>query len=406
MTLGMGVSFAFPASAAFDPTNTLTHVRFSAGSFTGGKSVSVYQATVPNCSSVATDVGNETQGGFYFAPQTQDVIVDSINIVAGFSRVTGQFVTGTSPLEINMGIEEQNGGLDVVNGNGTDYGDAMIMYHALVSPSSTSSFWTDHSTTLWATSTFEAPTFPGKDLRVIFKVGKLYRFTFAPTFPDTWPPQNDGMFYAVAQNIFPSNTSTAALAFPAMFEYGYTDRLLTNPCSSPNDYYQENAGFSGAYNFPLWQLNGTFQDNGSNPVDVPTSTYDGTYSDLLPGIGFGTGTAVLPSGIYSAKFSNMFGSATGTFPLCMVAPWIAFLDVFQGFTQVQQSATTIVLTSPLGGDTIVLSLASASSTFAAIGLKNVLDLLLPFLEGLAWLTFGVVVFRRIFMNESESNETL
>jgi len=401
MTVLIGLSFASPV-LAFNETDTwnrdYTRNLQELGAF--------YVHLTPNCSSVFTPAGNNTVGGFYFAPQEHDIVLDSFDQVIGIFSGQG-FVTSTASVDLSVAISETSGQLQVVNPS--DIGHfSQVAYFADNIPTASKKFWTTGSpgNTGYGTSTFVAPTFPGQDLRVILKVGKVYAFQFEEA--DANPVSTDGGYCAAIPDwtIYSDATSTAVAAFPAKFYYGYSNSIHTTPCSPPDDYQQVNNSSGAGGWYPNWKLNGTIQDNGSHSDPVPTSTYDGTFSGTAGSIGFGTSTVSLSDGIYSAKFQSMFGAATGTFPLCLVSPWIAFMDVFQGFTQNPQSAGTIVISEPFGAGTTTLSLANASGTFAAIGLVSITDLLFPFLEALAWLTFGVVVFRDIFMKESEGDDTL
>jgi len=396
MTLLVGVSFAFPAFA-FDPLDTWHHnfAWYNAA-------LGVYQATTPNCNAGNTGAGNETNSGFIFRPQTQDVIADSFDVVGAFYRLSGQFVTSTSPLEVYAQIQETGGHLRVVNPNGLG-GDAVVNYLASRVPTSTTAFWSNGQSTGYSTTTFEAPTFPGADYRVIFEVGKTYQITFTPSpYPDTWPTYNDGTSFLVAWSEFTSGaTSTALAAFPTYFWYGFQDRGLTTPCASPHALYEISNSTGNGAGYPVWAINGTRQDNGSNPVEVPTSTYDGTFSGTVGSVGFSSGSYTLPDGIYSGKFSNLFGDAADVFPLCFVSPWVAWLDVFQGFSQVEQTPVSMVISEPFGAGTTTITLTDVDTVFADIGLRDILDLLFPFLEAMCWLSLGVIIFRDLFSTSND-----
>jgi len=293
--------------------------------------------------------------------------------------------------------------------NPSDIGHfSQVAYFADNIPTASKKFWTTGSpgNTGYGTSTFVAPTFPGQDLRVILKVGKVYAFQFEEA--DANPLPTDGGYFAAIPDgtIYSDATSTAVAAFPAKFYYGYSNSIHTTPCSPPDDYQQVNNSSGAGGWYPNWKLNGTIQDNGSHSDPVPTSTYDGTFSGTAGSIGFGTSTVSLSDGIYSAKFQSMFGAATGTFPLCLVSPWIAFMDVLQGFTSVPQTANSMQINGLMGAPTTTLSLGSASTTFAQIGLKPILDLLIPFLEAMAWLSLGYFIFADLFTKPNDDGDSL
>jgi len=229
--------------------------------------------------------------------------------------------------------------------------------------------------------------------------GRLYQFDIerSPSVP--WYTSSTNYIYTDYLHIQDTNTTSNVVT--REWTSSYSDDFQTTECAGSPE--EQDHSIYGTVKFGI---NGITQANGSNPVPVPSSTYDGTFSGAGGSIGFGTTTANLADGIYSAKFQSMFGAATGTFPLCLVAPWISFLDVFQGFTQLPQSGGSIVVSQPFGSGTSTFSLASASGTFAAIGLVGITNLLFPFLEGLAWLTFGVVVFKKTFMKESDDDDNL
>jgi len=171
-----------------------------------------------------------------------------------------------------------------------------------------------------------------------------------------------------------------------------------NECTTPN---------TDPFFKPAFALYGYVLAGAEPPgSSVPTSTYDGTYSEFLPTIGFTTSSPNLPGGIFTGKINNMFGAAAVTFPLCVVTPWIAFMDVLQGFTSVPQTANSMQINGLMGAPTTTLSLGSASTTFAQIGLKPILDLLIPFLEAMAWLSLGYFIFADLFTKPNDDGDSL
>jgi len=200
----IGLSFASPV-LAFDETDTWNRDYTRNLQELGG----FYVHLTPDCSSVFTPAGNNTVGGFYFAPQEHDIVLDSFDQVMGIFSGQG-FVTSTVSVDLSLAISETSGQLQVVNPS--DIGHfSQVAYFADNIPTASKKFWTIGSpgNTGYGTSTFVAPTFPGEDLRVILKVGKVYRFQFEEA--DANPlPTDGGYFVAIPDGtIYSDATSTA-----------------------------------------------------------------------------------------------------------------------------------------------------------------------------------------------------
>jgi len=164
---------------------------------------------------------------------------------------------------------------------------------------------------------------------------------------------------------------------------------------------------AGSFKMKIW---GTLIDEQSvvppgTDTPIPTSTYDNTFADAIPDLSWGSSTnALTTSTFYGTKINNMFGSATNTFPLCMVPPWFALLDSLSGAT-----ATNTPQTLVLGGAGIVptttFSLEQMPTVLANVGAKTAIETFTTFIKGLLWLAFGLYVFMDIFKPKAK-NDTL
>lgn len=150
----------------------------------------------------------------------------------------------------------------------------------------------------------------------------------------------------------------------------------------------------GAY--PRLKLEGATlatTSTASIQTELPTSTYGGTYAGLLPTITFSSSTPLVSGGVFVDSFDGIMGSASSSWPFCTVRPWFGLFDMLQGFTKNEQTGGGLVLSGGLIPATTTLELTSASSTFAAIGVRNSTDILWPTLEIFLWLMFGLMVWR-------------
>lgn len=154
---------------------------------------------------------------------------------------------------------------------------------------------------------------------------------------------------------------------------------------------------------PMIEINYFGATTSSEPIEteLPSSTYNGTFSDYLPSITFSTGTLVHTGGEFEATMNEIFGTSTWTgFPMCFVAPWFQLFDIFNGASKNEQEGTSIVMGHGFNSSSTEINLNSASATFAAIGVKNLTDVLFPFFEAIMWMLFGLMVWKDI-MHEGE-----
>jgi len=368
MAVLMGLSFAMPALADTYAWDSFT------GYATGGSSIPTFQKPGTSCATgypYGLGHGPYTNSNFTWYQTDIDLTLHSIDLWPLLS--TGNhLISAASSVAMQIGVTDlSDPGLATTNYYGTVFGG------------------TNYNTS----RRFEpiAPEIFGYQ-RLLS--GRTYLFT-ARRDPGV-PWYTSSTDYIVADFLHVNNNNTTSNTILNEWVYNFSDDLESTPCAIPQD-----DASHAVYGTIKLGLNGTAQDNSSNPVEIPTSTYDGTFSGGTGSISFGTTTANIADGIYSAKFDSMFGAATGTFPLCLVSPWIAFLDIIQGFTQLPQSSGSIIVSQPFGAGTSTFSLGAASGTFAAIGLVNITNLLFPFLQGLAWLTFGVIVFKNLFMKSND-----
>lgn len=172
----------------------------------------------------------------------------------------------------------------------------------------------------------------------------------------------------------------------------YTDYSNNNPNIEPGIII--NASESACYDY-----------ESADPLvtPLPTSTYDGSYSELLPSVSFGSSTLVYAGGEFGETMDSIFGSSTWEgFPMCFVSPWFGFIDILNGATKHQQNYQTIHIDHGFGsGSSTELDLSAASATFAGIGLKNITDILVPFVEAVCWLLFGLMVWADLFKPEHD-----
>lgn len=154
------------------------------------------------------------------------------------------------------------------------------------------------------------------------------------------------------------------------------------------------------------EINGTEGYSGLIGTDeMPESTYDGRFSELIPTIGFSTGSANYGQGHFADRFRGIFGYSTSSFPLCFVDPWINLIDTFESLSNVSQSSKSLQISGGIVSSTYSFSLNSASGTLAAIGAKPFFDQFKPFVIALGWLMFGFYIFRDLF-SPKENDETL
>jgi len=160
--------------------------------------------------------------------------------------------------------------------------------------------------------------------------------------------------------------------------------------------------------FKLFGYGADLDEGGSGSTStnpIPSSTYDGTFSGSTPSLSWSvSGTPSISATYFSQKFVGMFG-ATSSFPMCVVDPFVNLIDVIRGATLGDQPSASIVMAGAMGAGTSTFSLTSASSVAASIGLKNITDLLFPFMQACAWLGFGIYVFRSLIVGD-EPDETL
>jgi hypothetical protein len=142
----------------------------------------------------------------------------------------------------------------------------------------------------------------------------------------------------------------------------------------------------------------------SEGESLPTSTYDGTFSELLPTIGFGSDALMSSSTNWTGHLNAMIGSATGTFPLCFVSPLFQLMDYFQGSMATGTSETIVIS----GGmfPTSTFSMEGVNPILADMGIKPYADVVFPVVEGLLWLYFGWCIFTAVFATGSSSEDTL
>lgn len=135
----------------------------------------------------------------------------------------------------------------------------------------------------------------------------------------------------------------------------------------------------------------------------PTSTYDGTYSELLPTFAWGSSTITGSSTLFSGHLGEMLATSTDRFPMCVIQPWFTFADQVVGAVRASGTQTLVV-----GGGlyaTTTFTLTGADAIFAATGIGGFWVTLLPILEAIAWLAFGAYVLQDLF-GTKEQSETL
>lgn len=147
---------------------------------------------------------------------------------------------------------------------------------------------------------------------------------------------------------------------------------------------------------PFFSINVALGD-----LPLPESTYDGFFSTNTPSFLWGsTSPTLYGDGIVGQHFNSFVGSATNTFPLCVAYSWLSLIDTAEKLTSGGQNSQSIIFA---GGiiPTTTLSLSQAPSVFASIGLVNILNLIIPFTEALAWLSLGYFIFKDLFMGSND-----
>lgn len=158
---------------------------------------------------------------------------------------------------------------------------------------------------------------------------------------------------------------------------------------------------TGAY---FGQNSAESEQGSGNASTVPTSTYDGAFSSSVPGFNWGSTTgSATTTGTLVAHLNSMLGSSTSSFPMCVVYPWFVLSDMVEGQTLATQTAQTIVIQGAGIVPTSTFDLAGFNDVAAKTGFKNPFEMLLGFLEPLAWLSLGVSIFIDLFGNKGTSD---
>jgi len=203
---------------------------------------------------------------------------------------------------------------------------------------------------------------------------------------------------------FPAGTSTLTVIENG--SYSAIDLTLNaGPDQTWDGPFREVPAGWGTYysEFQAILYGGNTSSTAPTETEIPSSTYDGTYSEYLPTVGFSSNTLVSTGGEYEDTMNEIFGTTTWAgFPMCFVSPWFQLIDILNGATKNDQPTKSIIIGHGISASTTSIDLESASTTFAGIGLKNVTDILIPFFEAVCWLLFGLVVWKDI-MNSEEGD---
>jgi len=174
---------------------------------------------------------------------------------------------------------------------------------------------------------------------------------------------------------------------------GFTDQTYTYYGSCAGAPLYANPAVYGNVPVLLYGESGITElpDGGAIP---PTSTYDGTYSELLPSFGWGSSTITGSSTLFTGHLAGMAATGTDQFPMCVVVPWFHFLDSFVGGVNAVGIQSFVI-----GGGmyaTTTFTLSGADNVFAATGAGSLWLTLLPILEAMAWLALGGYILRNLF----------
>lgn len=101
------------------------------------------------------------------------------------------------------------------------------------------------------------------------------------------------------------------------------------------------------------------------------------------------------------RFESFVGEAADTFPLCLTTPWFNLFDLLIANTQ---SNSYIGYTVEVFGSSTTFNLSAAPDTFATIGLEGPYNMIIEFLQGVGWLTFGWFIFRDVFWKGHNEHE--
>lgn len=173
-----------------------------------------------------------------------------------------------------------------------------------------------------------------------------------------------------------------------------TEGITISKCSANTPYSQPNAGE------PRLRLLGTLGVSTGEIggySEVPTSTYDGTYSELLPTVGWGNADPPgVSSTIWETRINSYFGTSTAaSFPMCLVTNWWILLDDIMG-GMTTGTEQFVVVAGGLVPTTTEIGLQAFPEVAAATGLKNITDILIPFVEAMLWLLLGIRIWHAIF----------
>lgn len=214
---------------------------------------------------------------------------------------------------------------------------------------------------------------------------------------------------------FTDVTSTFSFTSPVEFKSGYPYDIIVHCDETGNNgtylfattgtasFITNKRRYSDGFLSPEWASEPNTVEwslGGSDVGDIavietliPTSTYSGNFDEYLPSISFATGSLVTTGGDFEAAMNDIFGTSTWAgFPMCFVSPWFGLIDMLQGSTKNGQTGGGIIIDHGLSNTTTEITLESASDTFAAIGLRNVTDILFPFTEAILCLLFGLMVW--------------
>jgi len=134
---------------------------------------------------------------------------------------------------------------------------------------------------------------------------------------------------------------------------------------------------------------------------IPTGSLEsGALDGYIAGTVWTVSATNTTSTVFQDKVNSFLGNSTGTFPMCIAYPWFTLVDFFVGNTT-GTSAQSLTITGAGIVPTSTFSLSSFPDVLADINAKPVLDPLIVLVQSLAWLGFGLFIFRDIFGKNEE-----
>ncbi len=166
------------------------------------------------------------------------------------------------------------------------------------------------------------------------------------------------------------------------------------------------AGYSAAWYTGITQLGGSYLTWEAAAPPAATNTYTEFFPTFTWGQSTSTGNGTATT-TYESLLNTILGSATSSFPMCLINPWISLLDTFRGLSDGNLGQQTLVVGTKMGGENLTLNIDLGSVTNTTEGATSsfltIIEMATAFFISMGWATFGVMVFVDLFVKPRETN---